>query len=120
MRDDFHQHVNIQDSELAKLYAEASLVVVPSKYEAFSYAALEALTHGTPVVMSERVRIADYLHGIHGVQIFQYGNYDDFLKKIESTIGNSVDKELVCNTFSPENIREKYRSLYLNSTFKKS
>ena len=113
LRDDFQQHIDIPATDLVKLYAEASLLVVPSKYEAFSYATLEALTYGTPVLISERVRIADYLHESNGVQIFKYGNYDDFLLKIKSTIGSYVDKELINKVFSPNIIKEKYRAIYL-------
>lgn len=113
IRKDFKQHINITDEELAKLYTEASILVVPSKYEAFSYAALEALSYGTPVVMSERVRIADYLQGVKGYQIFKFGDYNDFIKKIDSSIGNVVDTTNICRIFSPEGVKEKYRSLYL-------
>lgn len=113
-RKDFHQHINISDEDLAFLYAEAALLVIPSKYEAFSYAALEALSYGTPVLMSERVRIADYLQDIQGYQVFKYGDYDDFAQKVQSTIGMTVDTESVIRKFSPDVFKEKYRSLYLH------
>ena len=112
-RTDFIQHIGISDSELATLYCQASLLVVPSKYEAFSYAALEALTYGAPVLMSERVRIADYLQGIDGWQTFRYGNMEDFLNKVRTTIGTTVDKETVIKTFAQEKVKNKYRSIYL-------
>ena len=113
-RKDFHQHIGISDAELARLYAEASLVVVPSKYEAFSYAALEAMSYGTPVLMSERVRIADYLQGIKGYQVFRYGDMHDFLTKLPQTIGSVVDSDKVRQIFNPATIRHRYRSIYLN------
>lgn len=112
-RKDFHQHIGVTDEELAKLYAEASLLVIPSKYEAFSYAALEAMSYGTPVLMSERVRIADYLDGVKGYQIFQYGDYDEFVRKVATTIGIAVDSEFIVRQFSPEKDKESYRKLYL-------
>ena len=112
-RPDFHQHLGISDEALARLYAEASLLVIPSKYEAFSYAALEAMSYGTPVLMSENVRIADYLNGIKGWNTFKYGDYADFLLKIQQTIGTDVDTDKIIQVFSPENIREMYRSVYL-------
>ena len=115
-RKDFIQHIDITDEELATHYAEASLLVIPSKYEAFSYAALEAMTYGTPVLMSERVRIADYLDGVRGYQVFQYGDYDEFVHKVATTIGTPVDTDIVIQRFSPENIKEKYRALYLSNT----
>lgn len=112
-RKDFHQHIGISDEALARLYAEAALVVIPSKYEAFSYAALEAMSYGTPVLMSENVRIADYLDGIKGWNTFRYGDYQDFMMKIEQTIGTVVDTDKTIQAFSPENIKEMYRSVYL-------
>lgn len=117
-RKDFHQHVNIPDEELAKLYAEASLLVIPSKYEAFSYAALEAMTYGTPVLMSERVRIADYLDGVNGYAVFQYGNVTDFIQKIDHTIGMHADVEKVLDIFSIEKIRKQYYAVYLDTLYK--
>lgn len=114
LRKDFHQHIGISDMELASLYAKASLVVIPSKYEAFSYAALEAMSYGTPVLLSERVRIADYLDGVKGYRVFQYGNHDDFLHKIALTLGTTVETEKVNKIFNPETIKEHYRSIYLN------
>lgn len=111
-RKEFKQHVNISDEELVTLISEASLLVVPSKYEAFSYVTLEALVLGTPVVMSERVRIADYLGGIKGFSVFRYGNYDDFVNSVDKTIGTDVDTESVIKIFDPEILKEKYRLVY--------
>ena len=111
-RKDFHQHIGITDEELANLYAEASLLVIPSKYEAFSYVALEAMSYGTPVLMSDRVRIADYLQGIKGYQIFHYGDYAEFLQKIVSTLTTEVDTEKVSHLFSCESAKKAYRDIY--------
>ena len=113
-RKDITQHVNIPDYELMKLYKEASLLVIPSKYEAFSFAAVEALSQGTPVVMSDRVRIADYLNNIAGYAVYHYGDSSDFIKKITSTIGKNVDTEKVRETFNPEKITQTYKTLYLS------
>lgn len=111
-RPDFIQHVNLSDEALARLYDEASLVVIPSKYEAFSYVALEAMSHGTPVVMSDRVRIADYLSGIQGYSVFKYNDDADFLKKVEATIGSTVDRQAIKDFFAPERIKLHYKKLY--------
>ena len=113
LRSDMHKHLNISDEELHELYRKASLLVVPSRYEAFSYAALEALMCGTPIVCSERVRIADYLDGISGYRIFKYQDYDAFVKAVEETIGKTVDVNKVVDTFSPMRIKELYKKEYL-------
>lgn len=109
-RTDMTQHCNIPADELAHLYREASVLVIPSKYEAFSYAALEALACGTPVLMSDRVRIADYLDGVAGFRIFHYGDYDGFVKAIDKTITLPVDSQRVTEIFSQTAIRERYKN----------
>lgn len=111
-RPDFIQHINLSDEALGQLYDEASLVVIPSKYEAFSYVALEAMSHGTPVVMSDRVRIADYLLGIRGYSVFKYNDDTDFLKKVEATIGSTVDRQAIKDLFAPERIKLYYKKIY--------
>ena len=40
----------VSDAELARLYAEAEVAVVPSLYEGFSLPAIEAMSCGVPVV----------------------------------------------------------------------
>lgn len=112
-RTDIHQHIDISNKALSELYAKASLLVIPSKYEAFSYVALEALSYGTPVVMSDRVRIADHLQGIEGYSVFKYNDQKDFLQKIDKTIGIIVDTDCVLNRFSIKEIKKAYKKLYL-------
>lgn len=111
-RKDITHHVNLTPEELDKLYAEASLVVIPSKYEAFSYATLEAMSKGTPVLMSEHVRIADYLNNVEGYSIFHYGDTEEFNAKVKENIGRSVDVDYVTTTFGAEQIISKYKTIY--------
>ena len=111
-RSDITHHIGISDSELDLLYHKASLLIVPSKYEAFSFAALEALLHATPILISERVRIADYLGGIAGVNTFRYGDYDEFRQAVANTIGTPVDVTSVARIFSPDAIAKRYADVY--------
>jgi len=111
-RSDFHAHINISDDELDQLYARASLLVIPSRYEAFSYVALEGLTRNVPVVLSDRVRIADYLKGVNGVSIFPFGNYEAFIQAVEQTIGKPVDMDKVNAAFNPTQIKQRYKQAY--------
>lgn len=113
-RKDFIVHSNISDEELSILYSKASLVVIPSRYEAFSYVALEAFAHGTPVVMSDRVMIACYLKEYKGYNIFTYGNIVDFLQAVDRTIGMRVDVDKILPQFKKENISKSYREMYVN------
>lgn len=111
-RKDFFIHSNISAEELDGLYRKASLVVIPSRYEAFSYVALEAFAHGTPVVMSDRVMIADYLKECKGYGIFKYGDTEGFLQAVERTIGQQVDTERILSQFRKEKIKESYKKVY--------
>lgn len=115
-RDDFIQHTSISNNELKKLYREASVVVVPSRYEAFSLVALEALYNHTPIVISNRVRIGDYLSNSKNCQVFSYGNYKDFERAIDIILklSNQTFDESILQPFSVNSIKNKYKSIYLN------
>lgn len=113
LREDFIRHVDVSSEELQKLYSKASLLVVPSRYEAFSYVALEALSAGTPVLLSNRVRIADYLEGVQGVDVFKYQDYSEFCDRVKRSIGAKVDVEVINSIFSIDKIKEQYKSLFL-------
>ncbi|MCR5679641.1 MAG: glycosyltransferase family 4 protein [Prevotella sp.] len=112
-RSDITHHVNIPTEELTALYQKASLLVVPSKYEAFCFVALEALSQGVPVVMSERVRIADYLTGTAGWAVYRYGDTKDFIAKVEQTLGQTVSIDRIRHIFDPQAIAGKYKQIYL-------
>ena len=113
LRSDMVKHTNISNEELAGLYQQASLLVVPSRYEAFSYVTLEALANYTPVVVSNRVRILDYLEGFAGASSFKYQDYEDFAIKVKDTIGANVDPKTISTKFSPEKIKKAYKAAYL-------
>lgn len=114
LRSDFIIHNKISDDDLSKLYDEASLVVIPSRYEAFSYVALEAFSHNTPVVMSDRVQIAEYLNGIKGFNTFKYCDYEDFNRTVDKTIGTEVEMEKILDIFNKEIVKKKYQDVYIN------
>lgn len=113
LRNDFIFHTQISDNELNELYRQASLLIVPSRYEAFSYVVLEALAQGTPVLISDNVRIADYIGQKQGVTIFKYGDHNDFLNKIETAIQQKVDINFIKTIFSETTIKKQLTSIYL-------
>lgn len=114
-RKDFIIHTNIPNEELERLYKQASLVVIPSRYEAFSYVALEAFANSTPVVMSNTVMIADYLKGMRGFSSFDFGDEQGFLQAVDKTIGMSVDMEKILSIFSKHKVKKLYEDVYLNA-----
>lgn len=111
-RDDFEFKEGVTDEELISLYSNASLTVVPSKYEAFSYTAMESLLAGTPILVSDRVRIFDFLEGVTGVMQYKFQDKNDFLAKIDEIINQKVDVEKVEDIFSKQKAFEKYNHIY--------
>lgn len=113
-RHDFILHERISDTELNKLYDETSAVIVPSRYEAFSLVALEALSHHTPIIISDRVRIGDYLTGGKGYKIFKYHNYDDFNQSVKEILSSNdiINYNKLLSPFNATLVREKYYHIY--------
>ena len=119
-RTDFVQHTNIDNEELAKLYNNANVVVIPSRYEAFSYVALESLTKHTPIVISDRVRISDHFRDDNSFIVFRYGDYDEFEKSIDKMLEtNNMDIERILSPFKKENIKQIYKKVYKNKVYDK-
>lgn len=113
-RKDITIHSNISDEELDQLYRQASLVVVPSRYESFSYATLEALSLGAPVAISDRVRIGDYLKECPMCKIFKYQDYIGFTKAVSEQIGKQLNIDSSLSPFLPEVAKNSYSKCYSN------
>ncbi len=111
-RSDITQHINISDEELTRLYAESSLLVIPSRYEAFSYVAVEALSCNTPIVASDRVRITDYFETCPYVGVFKYHDMSGFKKAVEQTINQPVEVGYVKHIFDSERLKDIYKEIY--------
>ena len=112
LRNDFIIHKKITDFELNKLYQQTSLLVVPSRYEAFSYVVLESLIKGTPILISDQVRIIDHLDGISGITVFKYGDKNDFLQKIKIAMQQPVNVKKIMDRFNLNIIRKQLLNIY--------
>lgn len=112
LRNDFIIHKRLADNELLRLYFQASLLVVPSRYEAFSYVVLEALNCGTPVLVSDRVRIVDHLQNVNGYTIFPYGDKNAFVSLIDKAMNVKVDVDIVREIFSEKRARQSLYNIY--------
>ena len=112
-REDFTFYINVSDEELDVLYDNAALVVVPSRYEAFSLVSLEALSHGTPVLISDRVKISDHLKDISGFTVFKYNDFADFQSKLEIALKSKVDIQKIASIFSKEKALDRYKKVFL-------
>jgi alpha-1,3-rhamnosyl/mannosyltransferase len=53
----------VSDKELAALYASAEVLVYPSLYEGFGLPPLEAMSSGTPVIVSDRSTLPEVVGG---------------------------------------------------------
>jgi glycogen synthase len=69
--------------ELDRLYARADVFVMPSVSEPFGLAALEALQHGTPVIVSRSAGVSEVVRHVLRVD---YGDVEDLASKILSVL----------------------------------
>lgn len=111
-RDDFVFKTNLSYSELIDEYIKSDLLVVSSKYESFSLVALESLCCSTPVLLSDRVRIIDYIKESSGVNVYEFNNDADFLEKVESSVSQCVDFSFVKEFFSTEKAMSRYSKVF--------
>lgn len=112
LRNDFIIHNRLSEHELLRLYFQASLLVVPSRYEAFSYVVLEALNCGTPVLVSDRVRIVDHLQNVSGYTVFPYGDKKAFVSLIDKAMNVKVDTDIVRDIFSEKKAQQSLYNVY--------
>jgi glycosyltransferase involved in cell wall biosynthesis len=70
-------------ADLDRLYARADVFVMPSASEPFGLAALEALQHGTPVIVSKSAGVSEVIRDLLRVE---FGDVDDLASKILSVL----------------------------------
>lgn len=80
----------ISNEELKKLYASSKLLVQPSLYEGFGMPPLEAMTVGTPVLISD-IPVFKEIYKDFPVQYFECNNPDDLCKKLLNADYSPVD-----------------------------
>ncbi len=52
---------HLEHNELMQIVSQAALVVVPSRFESFSYSAAESVLRGIPTIMTDKVGLTEYL-----------------------------------------------------------
>ncbi|MGH9367022.1 MAG: glycosyltransferase family 4 protein [Thermoanaerobaculia bacterium] len=70
-------------AELDRLYARADVYVLPSVSEPFGLTALEALQHGTPVIVSRSAGVSEIVRNVLRVD---FGDVEDLASKILSVL----------------------------------
>lgn len=89
--DVFTYHTNVDDHELKRCFQQATVLVVPSKYESFSIVSLEAMHFGLPVLISDHVQIKSYFGENTFGNIFEYDNSEDFISKLKQILHIDAD-----------------------------
>lgn len=110
---------SLNEIDYYAILADARIVVVPSIYESFSLTALEALSFGIPVMLTEQCGIADYLISGNGCLVEAYGNVDGLAKNIELLLTDdslwqkmSRDAQLAASEFEWNKIIPTYLNIY--------
>jgi glycosyltransferase involved in cell wall biosynthesis len=75
--------------ELVRLYRQATLVVVPSRYEGFGLPAVEAMACATPVVATRAGALTEVLQLTHGGILAERDDPDSIAQAVRTLLGNS-------------------------------
>jgi D-inositol-3-phosphate glycosyltransferase len=92
--------------ELAGLYAAAEACVLPSTYESFGLAALEALSCGTPVVQRSGDRVVGL--ATEGEGMFRFGDEAGYAGLVEGLLRMSRDERARLSASARRNVEERY------------
>lgn len=110
----------VSQREVSEYLAEADLFVLPSRFEGFGIAAVEAMQMGIPVITSDYPASFDYIDdgktGFH----FPIGDASALADKIEYCYLNREEADVVAKTgqqfafekFAPEKIAEQHIEIY--------
>ncbi|WP_245523743.1 glycosyltransferase family 4 protein [Treponema brennaborense] len=91
----------ISDLQLKNLYKRARLLVQPSFYEGFGMPPLEALSLGTPAVISD-IPVFREIYGDFPVIFFRTGDSDDLAKKLIDSERCSMERTDIPRIYSFE------------------
>ena len=111
-------HGFVTDNTKALLYSKAHWFILPSFSENFGISVAEALSYGTPTIISADVGIAEYVRKYNAGIIID--NTLDSLKNalLSSSINNEKFREnarlLASNEFSWDKINSKLKSYYIS------
>lgn len=114
-----------KQQDMEDIYAIADLFLLPSEYESFGLAALEAMAAGTPVVATNAGGIPEIItHGKNGF-LSNVGDVEQMSQQAITILGNekmlksfSETARKQAETFDINNIVPKYEALY-NQVLKK-
>lgn len=99
----------ISNESLKILYAESKFLVQPSLYEGFGIPPLEAMSQGTPALISD-IPVFKEIYDGFPVEFFKAGDADDLSKKLLNFKTEKVDISALKNKYSYRNSAEKILS----------
>lgn len=89
----------ISNEHLKKLYKEADFIVQPSFYEGFGIPPLEAMTVGTPALISD-IEVFKEIYSDFPVKFFEVGNEKDLAEKMMNFTTEKINLENLKEKFS--------------------
>ena len=94
------------------LYRNAKALILPSESECFGLVVLEALAHGTPVILSRDGAFPEMIqHGVHGFLCDDFQDYESAVKNI-GMIDRRACRRLVEERFSTDRMAREYLAIY--------
>jgi glycosyltransferase involved in cell wall biosynthesis len=115
-----HYLGRLEDEGLAKVYAAADVMVVPSRYEAFGQTASEALACGTPVVAFDVTGLKDIVDRHENGYLAQPYDSEDLARGIAWVLEDAERHQQLCRNarlkveakFTLEVQAREYQKLY--------
>jgi glycosyltransferase involved in cell wall biosynthesis len=109
---DLESHVNqtghLSSEELARLYREASVCILPSYYETFGLAALEAMAYGKPVIATHAGGLAEVVEDGKTGLLVPPDDADALAMAMIELLGNPTRRTEMGNA-GYERAREKFQ-----------
>jgi glycosyltransferase involved in cell wall biosynthesis len=95
------------NQQVYNILAHAACLVSPSLYEGFGIPPLEAMSLGTPVILSD-IPVYQEIYGNYPVTFFEAGNADELYKMMKALPASPIDvDELIASTYTYEKTARK-------------
>jgi len=85
----------VESDELVRLYREAAVVVVPSRYEGFGLPAVEAMACGTPVVATRAGALTEVLSLTEGGVLAERDDPDSIARGVRTLLENTEARAMM-------------------------
>ena len=95
------------NQQVYDILAQAACLVSPSLYEGFGIPPLEAMSLGTPVILSD-IPVYQEIYGHYPVTFFKAGNADELCRMLRTLPSSPIDvDELIVSTYTYEKTAKK-------------